>query len=719
MRLACMLASLLWWDPRGLCYKKLVGHEERGNLMRHKLSGERYLQWIGLILVFNSLVCSGEDSFVEEGHEEGRRVLLSSTDELVLRWMAIVVLGCMSAFFSGLTLGLLGLDKIGLQIVMSGDDADLAAKAAKIAPIREDGNLLLCTLLLGNVAVNAALSILMADLTSGVFGFIFSTIIIVVFGEIIPQAACSRYALHIGSVLVPVVSVLMFLFFPMTKPMSMLLDYWLGDEVGTIHSRTELSELLKIHVAHGAMDIEQGNVAQGAIKYEDMLVKEVMTPKEGCYMLCASDKLSFQKITEIFKSGYSRIPVFDKHKDDVIGLLLVKDLIFVDPEDQTPVRNFIQIFGRAFLLVWPDDKLGDTLRLFKKGNSHMAIVRDVVEKPGMDPSYVVAGVVTLEDILEEIIGDEIVDETDIYLDDPLVGTRLNRHEFDYDRLRLLDSGKLEYKQLHPKEAVAIGSYLSNNVKALHFDSEGNSDPFTEEDAERLLTGCPVMDLTKKSSGSVPDEEDMLFQSGKEADYMILVITGHATVLAGRNNFRSEEGPWSVLGAEALVTAEDEPFVPDFSAFITTDDLRCIRITRTDFQRAKEGHHVWVVEDRTSGVLSAKDAPSFQSKGAIFKSPGKFETNRVATFSIDMGPDPAPTAQITTARGQPLKVAMTSTDASVAKDKSARSPSEDSDSGSGLGESEPMLPAQGGIESQTSMSLRRPGSLKEPTPKSKN
>jgi metal transporter CNNM len=107
----------------------------------------------------------------------------------------VVVLICFSALFSGLTLGLMGLDKVGLQIVLGAgnmeDATDIQKYQAKCAesiqPIREDGNGLLCTLLLGNVAVNAMLSILMADMTSGLMGFLISTIVIVIFGEIIPQ----------------------------------------------------------------------------------------------------------------------------------------------------------------------------------------------------------------------------------------------------------------------------------------------------------------------------------------------------------------------------------------------------------------------------------------------------------------------------------------------------------------------------------------------------
>lgn len=101
-----------------------------------------------------------------------------------LQYIIMVILITMSGLFSGLTLGLLGLDMNGLEIVMNGDDDEAAAAAASIAPIRAKGNQLLCSLLLGNVAVNALLSILMADLFGGLISFLMSTIFIVIFGEI-------------------------------------------------------------------------------------------------------------------------------------------------------------------------------------------------------------------------------------------------------------------------------------------------------------------------------------------------------------------------------------------------------------------------------------------------------------------------------------------------------------------------------------------------------
>ncbi|EOD35948.1 hypothetical protein EMIHUDRAFT_48084, partial [Emiliania huxleyi CCMP1516] len=100
--------------------------------------------------------------------------------------------------------------------------------AMRIRPLRQKGNLLLCTLLLGNTLVNAMISILSADLTSGLAGGLIATAVIVVFGEIIPQAVCSRHGLRIGAASTCLVRPLMYLLMPITLPIARVLDLVLG-----------------------------------------------------------------------------------------------------------------------------------------------------------------------------------------------------------------------------------------------------------------------------------------------------------------------------------------------------------------------------------------------------------------------------------------------------------------------------------------------------------
>jgi metal transporter CNNM len=187
--------------------------------------------------------------------------------ELALRLLGCVVLLSLSALFSGLTLGVLGLDTNQLKIVAASGSARERKAALIILPVRQNGNLLLCTLLLGNVAVNSLMSILMADLTSGLVGFISSTLLIVLLGEIVPQALCARHALRIGSLFIPIVRVFLVLTWPLSKPISMALDYALGEEIGTFYSRQEFHSLLKMHVQTNRLNAKEAAIMSGAIAF--------------------------------------------------------------------------------------------------------------------------------------------------------------------------------------------------------------------------------------------------------------------------------------------------------------------------------------------------------------------------------------------------------------------------------------------------------------------
>lgn len=240
---------------------------------------------------------------------------------VVLQYVMIVLLVCLSALFSGLTLGLMGLDKTGLEIVMEGGNEKNAALAKIIYPVRKNGNQLLCTLLLGNTAVNALLSILMADKAGGIVGFLISTFTILILGEISPQALCSRYALEIGSRAVPLVRVIMVILYPFTKPLAFVLDWALGDELATTYSSDELLKMFEIHVKENALDKDTANTMTGALTFKDTTVAQVMTPLQNTYLLGIEQKLDFETIAEIFKTGYSRIPVYEVNK---VSLLVVK-----------------------------------------------------------------------------------------------------------------------------------------------------------------------------------------------------------------------------------------------------------------------------------------------------------------------------------------------------------------------------------------------------------
>lgn len=162
----------------------------------------------------------------------------SYQDNFYLSIALIIILGALSAVFSGLTLtlGLMVLDVVQLQVLIQSAAKQPhnalsqreARRAKRIYRLRKDGNLLLVTMLISNVAVNSAFSIVASGLTNGLVGFILSTSIITVFGEIVPQAICSRYGLVIGYYLCPMVLVTEILLYVVAKPIAMMLDCALG-----------------------------------------------------------------------------------------------------------------------------------------------------------------------------------------------------------------------------------------------------------------------------------------------------------------------------------------------------------------------------------------------------------------------------------------------------------------------------------------------------------
>ena len=178
-------------------------------------------------------------------------VPLSSTIN-ALEWVAVAVLLILSACFSGLNVGLLSLDLSGLEIVANGSDLQASKFAKALIPIRRQHNWLLCTLLLGNVAVNSLISILLADKTSGVLGFIISTAAIVLGAEIFPQAIATRHPLVVGYYTRFLVMFFMAVLYVIARPLAFLLDKLLGTPIGTVYAREEFVHLVEMQRKAGA-----------------------------------------------------------------------------------------------------------------------------------------------------------------------------------------------------------------------------------------------------------------------------------------------------------------------------------------------------------------------------------------------------------------------------------------------------------------------------------
>lgn len=262
---------------------------------------------------------------------------------------------------------------------------------------------MLTTLLLGNVAVNAALSIFLGRITAGIIAEIIATALIVIFGEIIPQAIFARHGLNYGAKFTWIVWLFLITLYPVTKPAAMLLDYFLGDETPSKVSKRELAMMVREQqrIKDSEIEFEDYKLVKKSLDYTGKTVRAVMTPIENVFFLEQDTMLNKKTIQKIHNSGHSRIPVLDARK--VIGIVFTKDIILINKRKNT-AKDVMSPYVKE---VRSGEKLDAVLSLFKEKRTHLFAARDSNDD--------LAGIITLEDVLEEIIG-EIVDEHDMFID---------------------------------------------------------------------------------------------------------------------------------------------------------------------------------------------------------------------------------------------------------------------------------------------------------------
>jgi metal transporter CNNM len=319
-----------------------------------------------------------------------------------MTYVIVILLVALSGLFSGLTLGLLSLDKNELERKISLGNK----KAKKVYTVRKRGNLLLCTLLLGNVAVNSALAIFLGNIAPGLIAGLVATGLIVIFGEIIPQATFSKYALEVGAKTAWLVKFFIFILFPICFPIAWVLDKALGEEMATVYSKKELMKIIEEHESDkgSEVDADEKRIIKGALSYSDKTVKQVMTPRTVIYTLNISAVLDDKLLKQVQSKGFTRIPVYKDRTDNIVGVLYTKDLISIKPG-----VTIEKVYRKDKLLtVSPDINLDELLNNFVQARTHIACVKN--EYGGME------GIVSLEDVIEEVFGVEIVDESDRVVD---------------------------------------------------------------------------------------------------------------------------------------------------------------------------------------------------------------------------------------------------------------------------------------------------------------
>src|ERR1700753_3385446 len=315
-----------------------------------------------------------------------------------------------------LLFSLMGQDEVYLQVLAGTEEGSDRTSARKLCELIKKGkHWVLVTLLLGNVITNETLPIMLdRSLGGGWQAVLGSTVLIVIFGEIVPQSVCVRFGLPIGAFMTPFVLVLMWILAPVAWPVAKLLDFSLGEDHGTTYKKAGLKTLVTLHRTLGTSPDERLNkdevtIISAVLDLKEKPIGSIMTPMEDVFTLAADTVLDGELMNTILSEGYSRIPIYAvDDPENFIGMLLVKILITYDPEDCYRVDDF-----RLATLpeTRPETSCLDIMNFFQEGKSHMILVSEFPGEP-----HGALGVCTLEDVIEELIGEEIVDESDVFVD---------------------------------------------------------------------------------------------------------------------------------------------------------------------------------------------------------------------------------------------------------------------------------------------------------------
>lgn len=361
--------------------------------------------------------------------------------------MIILFLTLFAGAMSGLTVGYLSIDDLVLELKAKTGTELEQYYSNRILPIISNRHWLLVTLLLFNATAMEALPLFLDKLVGEYMAIIISVSLVLFFGEIIPQALCTGPSqLKIACTLAPLTKGLMYLSFPISYPIALILDNFVGKHSKSRFLNTDLKGLIELHTLESldklsreqghclgldreiGLHMEQADLMISAIDIKERKVIEMMIPLENVYMIDYDQILTSQMLKVILDKGFSRIPVYSKERSNVLGILRIKQLIGIDISQNKSLR-VLGIKLSQPLVVHPNTPALELLKEFRKGRSHMAFitpnVEEFLEKLQKDPNsslilkyksnlakLQILGMVTLEDVLEKMINIEILDEDD-------------------------------------------------------------------------------------------------------------------------------------------------------------------------------------------------------------------------------------------------------------------------------------------------------------------
>ncbi|XP_030166329.1 metal transporter CNNM3 isoform X3 [Lynx canadensis] len=469
----------------------------------------------------------------------------------------------LAALARGLQLSALALAPAEVQVLReSGSEAERAA-ARRLEPTRRWAGCALGALLLLASLAQTALAVLLyrAAGQRAVPAVLGSAGLVFLVGEVVPAAVSGRWALALAPRALLLSRLAVLLTLPVALPVGQLLE--LAARPGRLRERV-------LELARGGGD-PYSDLSKGVLRCRT--VEDVLTPLEDCFMLDASAVLDFGVLASIMQSGYTRIPVYEEERSNIVDMLYLKDLAFVDPEDCTPLSTITRFYNHPLHFVFNDTKLDAVLEEFKRGKSHLAIVQRVNNEGEGDPFYEVLGLVTLEDVIEEIIKSEILDESEDYRDATVrkkpasLSAPLRRKE-EFSLFKVSDD---EYKvKISPQLLLATQRFLSR----------GNWEP-------RL--GPPTCSETREGSEKREDHPDTHPLNNWGCCFLL--------VLSSAGKFTSPQCPRS--SPSAMTCSLSQPMVAAcLRTVLTTPCGPSPTYSSLRSRGCSTSMHSWLLEPRT-------------------------------------------------------------------------------------------------------------------------
>lgn len=328
--------------------------------------------------------------------------------ELWIEFAVLVILIVLSGFFSGLEVALVGIRKSKvLQLVKEKARGSKALHKLKSNPGR-----MMASVNLGNNLVNVASTALATDVALRMFGndglaiaIGIMTFLILVFGEITPKTYCNANAAKIALRFSPILLAFSYALYPLVKLFEVITRGMVrltgSSYVPPPITEEEIKGVIDQGLEDKAIERAERELVHGALNFDEIIIRSVMTPRTKMFTL-NSKMMLFEALPRINQSGFSRIPIYGDNKDEIVGIVHVRDLLKYLERDEKMIE--LRRIARKPIFVSQEKKVSNLLKEMQGRQTHMAIVLD--EFGGVE------GCVTLEDLVEEIVG-EIRDETDV------------------------------------------------------------------------------------------------------------------------------------------------------------------------------------------------------------------------------------------------------------------------------------------------------------------